>query len=186
LHYTANQANMFSQGGMTESPKPISPGQQDQHRLGGSEANLPRSPNMHSNYNRGIGRGSSPMAMAPPLANAPQLPALPGLNPSMMTKQGSQGGKTNGPSLLQHQQVPGSGASSQPGSMSSHGGGSAGSMREAMGGQGAPDMWQYVREVEQRMARMEKDHESQMTTLQTEITTLRAQLAQQHAHNTQQ
>ncbi|CAI6341482.1 unnamed protein product [Periconia digitata] len=183
LHYTANQANMFSQGGMTESPKPISPGQQDQHRLG-SDASMPRSPNMHANFARGIGRGSSPMAMAPPLANAPQLPTLPGLNPAMVSKQGSQGGKANGPSMLQHQQVPGSGTPSQPGSMSSHGGGSGGSMREIMG-QG-PDMWQYVRDVEARMARMEKEHETKMTTLQNEVTTLRAQLATQHAHNTQQ
>lgn len=183
LHYAANQANMYGQGGMTESPKPISPGQQE-HRLGAPEANMPgsHSPNM---YARGAGRGSSPMRMAPPQANSgPHLPALPGLSPSMIPKQGSQGGKGNGPSMLQHQH-PGPGTASQPGSMSSHGASSAGSMREVMGSQNI-DVWQYVREVEARMARMEKEHEAKMTTLQTEVTTLRAQLAQQHAHNTQQ
>lgn len=125
------------------------------------------------------------MGMAPPQANnGPHLPALPGLAPSMLPKQGSQGGKNgNGPSMLQHQQVPGS--SSQPGSVSSHGASSGGSLREVMGNQGI-DMWQYVRDVEARMAKMAQDHESKMTTLQTEVTTLRAQLAQQHAQNTQQ
>ncbi|KAF2440818.1 hypothetical protein P171DRAFT_83819 [Karstenula rhodostoma CBS 690.94] len=186
LHYTASQANMFSQGGppMTESPKPLSPGQQDQHRLGTHDASMPgsRSPNIHPNFQRA--RGSPSMGMAPPQANnGPHLPALPGLAPSMLPKQGSQGGSKNGPSMLQHQQVPGS--SSQPGSVSSHGASSGGSMREVMGNQGI-DMWQYVRDMEARMAKMAQEHESKMTTLQTEVTTLRAQLAQQHAHNTQQ
>jgi hypothetical protein len=73
------------------------------------------------------------------------------------------------------------GSSSQPGSISSHGG-SGSSMREVMGSQ--VDVWQYMREMESRMARMEKEHNDKITTLQNEITTLRAQLAQQHV-NTQ-
>jgi rubrerythrin len=67
--------------------------------------------------------------------------------------------------------------------MSSHGGSGA-SSRELMG-QGV-DVWQYVRDLEARMARMEKEHENKLSTVQTEVTTLRAQLAQQHAQNTQQ
>jgi hypothetical protein len=181
LHYTANQANMFGQGGITESPKPLSPGQQEL-RLAGQDGSMPRSPNMHPSFTRGAGRGSSPMGMAPPQSNGgPHLPALPGLNPGMPSKQGSQGGKGNGPSMLQ-QQVTGPG--SQPGSMSSHSGSGA-STREIMGNQNA-DVWQMVRDVQARMARMEKEHENKISTLQTEVTTLRAQLAQQHAQNTQQ
>lgn len=185
LHYQANTANMFSQGGppMTESPKPLSPGQQEQHRLGAHEPSLPgsRSPNMHPSFSRA--RGSPSMSMAHPQANnGPHLPPLPGLAPSMLPKQGSQGGK-NGPSMLQHQQVPGT--SSQPGSISSHGQNNSGSSRDAMSNQGI-DMWQYVRDMESRMAKMAQEHESKMTTLQTEVTTLRAQLAQQHAQNSQQ
>lgn len=148
---------------------------------------MPRSPSMHASFARGAGagRGSSPMGMAPPQSNsAPHLPALPGLTPNMIPKQGSQGGKANGPSMLQ-QQVPAPGTSSQPGSISSHGASSGASTREIMSNQGI-DVWQYVRDVEARMARMEKEHENQMSTLQTEVTTLRAQLAQQHAQNTQQ
>jgi rubrerythrin len=47
------------------------------------------------------------------------------------------------------------------------------------------DVWQYMREMESRMARMEKEHNDKISMLQTEITTLRAQLAQQHVNNTQ-
>jgi len=56
-------------------------------------------------------------------------------------------------------------------------------MREVLGNQ--VDVWQYVREIETRMARMEKEHNEKISTLQNEITTLRAQLAQQHVNNTQ-
>jgi hypothetical protein len=66
--------------------------------------------------------------------------------------------------------------------MSSHGTGSAGSMREVMGRQNAGiDVWQYVREMEARMARMDEEHQKSLKSLQDEVTTLRAQLAQQHA-----
>jgi hypothetical protein len=64
--------------------------------------------------------------------------------------------------------------------MSSHGG-SGSSMREVLGNQ--VDVWQYVREIESRMARTEKEHDEKISTLQNEITTLRAQLAQQHVNN---
>ena len=81
--------------------------------------------------------------------------------------------------MLQHSQMPAPGTMSQPGSMSSQGG-SGSSMREMN-----MDVWQYVREIEARMARMEKEHSDKIATLQNEITTLRAQLAQQHVNNTQ-
>jgi uncharacterized small protein (DUF1192 family) len=50
---------------------------------------------------------------------------------------------------------------------------------------GNQDVWAYVREIEARMARMEREHNEKIATLQTEITTLRAQLAQQHVNNSQ-
>jgi len=182
------QSNVFAQGGMTESPRPLSPGQQEQHRLGAPESSLPgsRSPSlshhMHQQQNYARGRGTPPVGLAPPsTSNGPHLPSLPGLSP-MPPTQDSQGGKSNGPSMLQHQTMAAPGSSSQPGSMSSHGG-SGSSMREVMGNQ--VDVWQYVREIEARMARMEKEHNDKIATLQNEITTLRAQLAQQHVNNTQ-
>jgi hypothetical protein len=179
--HNANPSNVFAQGGMTESPKPLSPGQQEHRRLGAPEANMhgSRSPSLSHHMHQQTfarSRGTPPMALAPPT-----LPSLPGLNP-MPSKQGSQGGKANGPSMLQHQSMAAPGTSSQPGSMSSHGG-SGSSMREVLGNQ--VDVWQYVREIESRMARMEKEHNEKIATLQNEITTLRAQLAQQHVNNTQ-
>ncbi|CAO2649072.1 Nn.00g100210.m01.CDS01 [Neocucurbitaria sp. VM-36] len=185
--HSANPSNVFAQGGMTESPKPLSPGQQEQHRLGATEGSLhgSRSPNVSQHMhqqNFARSRGTPPMGLAPPPANSgPHLPSLPGLNP-MAPKQGSQGGKASNLNMLQHQQMAAPGTASQPGSMSSHGG-SGSSMREVMGNQ--VDVWQYVREIESRMARMEKEHNERISTLQNEITTLRAQLAQQHVNNTQ-
>lgn len=184
--HNANQSNVFAQGGggMTESPKPLSPGQQEQHRLGATDGSLhgSRSPNVSQHLhqqNFARGRGTPPI-LAPPTSNSgPHLPTLPGLNP-LAPKQGSQGGKGSGPSMLQHQQM--AAPPSQPGSMSSHGG-SGSSMREVMGNQ--VDVWQYVREIESRMARMEKEYNERISTMQNEITTLRAQLAQQHVNNAQ-
>jgi ribosomal protein L29 len=52
-----------------------------------------------------------------------------------------------------------------------------------MGGQ--VDVWQFVREMEARMARTEKEQADKIASLQNEVTTLRAQLAQQHVNNSQ-
>ncbi|KAL1610893.1 hypothetical protein SLS59_000530 [Nothophoma quercina] len=182
--HNANQPSAFAQGGMTESPKPISPSQQDNYRLGAQEGSHPRSPSisqqMHlQNYARGAGaaRGTPPILQPPNTSSGPHLPSLAGL--TGLGKPGSQSSK--GPSMLQHQQMPAPGSMSQPGSMSSHGG-SGSSIREVMGNQ---DVWAYVREIEARMARMEREHSEKIATLQTEITTLRAQLAQQHVNNSQ-
>jgi hypothetical protein len=185
----ASQSNVFAQGGMTESPKPLSPRQQEHHRLGARDNSLPgsRSPNIshhihQQNLARSAGRGTPPISLAPPnTSNGPHLPpSLPSLN-SLASKPVSQNGKGNGSSLLQHSPMGAPpGTASQPGSMSSHGG-SGSSIREVMGGQ--VDVWQYVREMEARMARTEKEHTDQLATLQNEVTTLRAQLAQQHVNN---
>jgi hypothetical protein len=180
--HNANQQNVFAQGGMTESPKPLSPRQQEQHRLGARDNSLPgsRSPNMSHHIHqqslaRAANRGTPPMGLAPPNGNnGPHLPSLPGLNP-MAPKQGSQGGKG---SLLQHQPMAAPGSSSQPGSMSSHGG-SGSSMREIMGSQ--VDVWQYVREMEARMARTEKEHTDKITSLTNEVNTLRGQLQEKNS-----
>ncbi|KAF2013649.1 hypothetical protein BU24DRAFT_318179, partial [Aaosphaeria arxii CBS 175.79] len=178
VHFSAGQPNVFAHGGMTESPKPISPNQAEQGRLGAPEGSIgpPRSPSMpqpmHQSYPRSTARGSSPMALAPPPGAGPHLPSLPGLSP-MISKPGSQGGKGSGPSML-HQQI-----SSQPSSMSSHGQGSVGSIREVVGNQNM-DVWAYVRELEGRMARMHEEHENKITAQQEEISSLQAQLAQQH------
>ncbi|KAF2034598.1 zinc finger protein [Setomelanomma holmii] len=186
--HNATQSNVFAHGGMTESPKPLSPGQQEQRRLGARDNSLPgsRSPNLshhihQQSLNRGAGRGTPPMGMVQNTNNGPHLPSLPGLNP-LASKQGSQAGNGNGPSMLQHQPMAAPGTPSQPGSTSSHGG-SGSSIREVMGG--SVDVWQFVRDMEARMARTEKEQADRIASLQNEVTTLRAQLAQQHVNNSQ-
>jgi hypothetical protein len=53
-------------------------------------------------------------------------------------------------------------------------------MREMMDRQNA-NLFQYVQEMEARMRRIEEENQKKLQTLQDEVTTLRAQLAQQHA-----
>ena len=98
-NYPGSGANVFAQGGMTESPKPLSPGAAQTQQLGhpGSGAHRARSPSLteqfqHSHFGRrttgpGTGRNSPPSMTLPPPppgashSSAPQLPPLQGLNP---------------------------------------------------------------------------------------------------------
>ena len=185
--HNANQPSAFAQGGMTESPKPISPSQQDHYRLGTHEVSHPRSPNMSQqmhlqNYARGAGaaRGTPPTLQPPNTSSGPHLPSLAGL--AGMAKPGLQSSK--GPSMLQHQQMPAPGAVSQPGSMSSHGG-SGSSMREVLASgnpvqqdtQGQGDIWAYVRSIEQRFSRMQDEYELRISRMQDEIFQLKGQIS---------
>lgn len=200
VHYAAQQqAPPVFQGGMTESPKPISPGQiEAQRHQGILEGAIPggRSPNMpqqaHQQYQqRGVGRGSSPMSLPPPVsttshAPGPHLPSLPGLSNDMRIavnkmsaghqKAASQSGQP-GPSML-HNQISASGGSSNQGSLSSHGPSSGGSLREYFGGR-EPDLWEYIRNLEQRMVRGQDEANARIMALQDEVAQLRAQLSPQ-------
>lgn len=198
MHYPGQQPppSVFAQGSMTESPKPISPGQMEAQRhqgiLEGTSVPGARSPSMsqqaHQQYQRGAGRGSSPMSLPPPVGNshAPHLPSLPGLNADMRMsmnkmpsgqaqKQNAQGGP--GTSML-HQQVSAPGTASNPGSLSSHGPSSGGSMREYFGGRES-DLFAYIRDVETRMLRGHEEANARIAALQEEVAQLRAQLQQQ-------
>ncbi|KAK8197306.1 uncharacterized protein BKA78DRAFT_75953 [Phyllosticta capitalensis] len=200
VHYAGQQQAppVFQGGGMTESPKPISPGQiEAQRHQGILEGAVPggRSPNMpqqaHQQYQqRGVGRGSSPMSLPPPVgtshAPGPHLPSLPGLSNDMrmaVNKMGTGHQKTTsqsgqpGPSML-HQQMSASGGSSNQGSLSSHGPSSGGSLRDYFGGR-EPDLWEYIRNLEQRMVRGQEEANARIIGLQEEIGQLRAQLSAQ-------
>ncbi|KAF2141725.1 uncharacterized protein K452DRAFT_228127 [Aplosporella prunicola CBS 121167] len=207
MHYPGQTPSVFAQGSMTESPKPISPGQMEpQHRQGAIEgASVPggRSPSMsgpahpQQQYQSGAGTGSSPMGLRPPVANshAPQLPSLPGLSSNIRmpieNKLGAQGAKQNaqashalGPSMLQ-QQVSGPGSASTVGSLSSHGQSSGGSMREYFGGR-ETDIWSYLRDIEARMTQAQEESNRRIAGLQDEVAQLRAQLQQHQQHQQQQ
>ena len=98
-NYQGSGPNVFAQGGMTESPKPLSPGGAAARQLGQSSAGIhrARSPSLteqfqHSHFGRratgpGPGRSSPPsMSLPPPPpgashSSAPHLPPLQGLTP---------------------------------------------------------------------------------------------------------
>ena len=86
--------SIFSQGGMTESPKPLSPACANAHQLGHPDNPIHRhrSPSLtqqfqqHHYGRRTSARTPPSMGLPPPISsgnqsNAPQLPSLPGLTP---------------------------------------------------------------------------------------------------------
>ena len=85
--------NVFAQGGMTESPKPLSPGGAASHQLGHADTSIHRnrSPSLTQQFQqqhfgrRTASHHSPPMSLPPPHTgahtNAPLLPSLSGLNP---------------------------------------------------------------------------------------------------------
>ena len=181
--------------GMTESPKPLSPGQPDPHRLSvgdAAHAHRNRSPTLNQlaqqqQFGRSTGRGTPPMGFAPPPTHPhpPQLPALPGLSSSDPRR--SSDGRGPPPSLLHQQRPqPTTGTASNPGSTSSHGQSSGGSIREVLGGgpsvtqsTGQTDhLWSYVRDLEGRIQRMQDEYELRISRMNEEIIALRNGSAQ--------
>lgn len=92
LPLSTGGGSMFSQGGMTESPKPLSPAGMHAHQLGHDSTfiNRQRSPSLTTQFQqahfgrRQSGRGSPPVGpLSSPhsTTHAPKLPALSGLAP---------------------------------------------------------------------------------------------------------
>ncbi|MCJ1340492.1 hypothetical protein MMC09_005788 [Bachmanniomyces sp. S44760] len=178
---------VFAQGGMTESPKPLSPG-------GGShpDANIHRnrSPSLTQQFQQQhFGRRSTnhgptatvglppPMTGSNPHPTAPQLPSLPGLTPpeprytlpSQVTHgppplvgQGIHpGGPTatspSFPPPLSHQQT---GLSSTSNSLSSHGtphNNNSGDGANLPLGQATDRVWAYIRGLEAKVDRLQDE-----------------------------
>ncbi|KAK4969867.1 hypothetical protein LTR66_011636, partial [Elasticomyces elasticus] len=196
--------SVFAQGAsMTESPKPLSPGQPDQHRLGVSDTTLHRnrSPSLtqqfqQTHFGRGTARGTPPTNALPPsgLSHPPQLPSLPGLAPADAFRLGTPPNTraapkhtpAMAPNTLQPQPQPqpqpptstpnnNNQQGSNPGSFSSHERSSAGSARELFGGD-QHDMWAHVRALELRFSRMQDEYELRISRLNQELMDLRNQL----------
>ncbi|KAK3715663.1 hypothetical protein LTR37_006888 [Vermiconidia calcicola] len=184
------------QGGMIESPKPLSPSQpaQDQHRLSVGDASHPgtinrnRSPSLTTQFQQAhFGRGSGGRTPPHPPSQyptshhgAPQMPVLPPLGSQPQSRQPSSLQSGLGPSMLHHQQVPPpsqhtGGPGSNPGSLSSHGRSSGSSIRDVMG-QDPNDIWSYVRSLEQRFGRMQDEYELRISRLQEEVISLKGQM----------
>ena len=199
-YYGGNSSQVLPhQGGMIESPKPLSPGQpvQDQHRLSVGDAshsstmNRNRSPSLTTQFQQAhFGRGSGGRTPPQPPSQFPApnhgpagVPMLPPLSSQAPIRAGMQqtsipGGP--GPSSLHHQQVPphtSGGPGSNPGSHSSHGRSSGSSIRDTVG-QDSSDIWGYVRSLEQRFGRMQDEYELRISRLQEEVITLRGQVSQ--------
>ena len=76
-----------------------------------------------------------------------------------------------------HSQQPQQGMSlSNPGSLSSHGRSSGGSLREMQ--QDPNDIWAYVRSLESRFTQMQDEYELRISRLQADIINLKGQLGQ--------
>ena len=202
--YYGGSGQVFpGQGGMIESPKPLSPGQppSDQHRLSVGDGSMSsvlhnrnRSPSLTTQFQQAhFGRGSGgrtppqpPAQFATSHHGAPQVPVLPPLGSQPQGRPGLQPTSTPGgpgPSMLHHQQVPPPGAQSgggapgsNPGSLSSHGQSSGSSMRDIMG-HDASDIWGYVRSLEQRFGRMQDEYELRINRLHEEVITLKGQMS---------
>lgn len=207
--YGGAPGQVFQQQGgmMTESPKPLSPGQpQDGQRLGvvdpnaGTSLSRNRSPSLTTQFQQAhFGRGSGgrtppqpgaaqfPHAQAN--ANAPQLPPLANMSGTSSQPQARAGLGNSypgpGPSSLHQQHVPPQ-SGSNAGSLSSHGRSSGSSMRDvlATGGQDSQaDLWAYVRNLESRFGRMQDEYELRISRMQDEIFSIRGQLSNQASYS---
>jgi hypothetical protein len=161
-----NAPSVFPQSGMTESPKPISPGQNDRS-LSSARA-------MSSHF--GSGRGASPMTLPPPtVSGAPLLPGLQTFHPPP---------------------PPPGGPNSHPGSLSSsHHSGSGASTREILGipsefrgiiadlekrlNQTREERDSMIAQIRNEHSRADQEHRQQITLLRDEVERLKAQLAEQ-------
>lgn len=149
ISFPDTSRQVFAQSGMTESPKPLSPGQ-DGHRSSVS----------------GSAFGSFPRPQHPPNTNAPTLPSLPGLS-------------SHGPSGLHQSIPAPLGSGSNAGSHSSHERSSGGSMREILGAPPAgQDLFNMIRDLESSMSRMKEGYEAQINNLQQEVSMLREHMRQ--------
>jgi len=105
--------SLFSQGGMTESPKPLSPACATSHQLGHPDSNIHRnrSPSLtqqfqQHHYGRRTSAQTPPsIGLPPPMSSgnpssAPQLPSLPGLTPP--DPRFTLHSQVSGPAPLQH------------------------------------------------------------------------------------
>lgn len=204
---------MYSQSGMTESPKPLSPAGIHSHQLGHDPSiNRQRSPSLTTQFQqqhfgrRQSGRASpTNMSLPNPHASSqgPKLPSLAGLAPPdqryTLTSQTPTQQNPNGSHPVQPAQPmvtspismfqpppPGRGGSNHP-----HGSGDNSANLFAGGDRG---VWQYVQTLEERVKQLsekvvsmetnEKSQGDKVKRLEEEVNYLRGQLqAQSQAQN---
>ena len=196
--YQVNATSSFAQGGMTESPKPLSPAGLTPHQHGHPDSNIHRnrSPSLtqqfqQQQYGRRTHGCATPPAMGlpPPIApahsNVPQLPSLPGLTPPdpRYTLHSQTAGPSHGPPTSQgshpgppHPSGGGTPSSyhSQQGGLSSHSNSHSSHGTQAHGS-GERGNLPYS-QGEDRLWEYMKSLEAKIDHLQDEVTRLRGQL----------
>ncbi|KAI5271444.1 hypothetical protein E4T47_05200 [Aureobasidium subglaciale] len=168
---------VLGEGGISHSPKPLSPNQQDQHRLSIAEATSAmrnRSPSLtqiHQAHNARNGQATPPAPHQ--MSQHNQLPSLAGLASGHSMRLPIQSATHNS---MHNNMQPGPMHGSNPGSLSSHGHSSGGSMREIVG-DGINDVWNYVRALEQRFSRMQDEYELRISRLQEDLIAIKGHLS---------
>lgn len=190
--FQAPGPNVF-QGGMTESPKPLSPaGHQDSGIHRNRSPSLTQQFQQHQYGRRAntLNNSSPPLGLPPPIpgpghSNAPHLPSLPGLtppdsrlilhsqaagpahmHPNAQSSLSGPSHHTSGGGLGSpgyHSQV---GNTSANNSLSSHGTGPSASVDHNAYGQNHERLWNYMRNLESKVER-----------LQDEVASLKSQLS---------
>ena len=185
--FQASGPNVFAQGGMTESPKPLSPAGMTSQQLGHSDTGIRRnrSPSLTQQFQHAqYGRRSTGNNISPPLSlpppnpgaghpNAPQLPSLSGLNPpeNRFTLHSQATGPTQAhpgaPNSLTGHQTHGPNSPSYPpgttssanNSLSSHSTGPQTSFdrSHSLSAQSNEQLWAYARSLEAKIDRLQDE-----------------------------
>ena len=183
--YQVGGPSVFAHGGMTESPKPLSPAGMPPHQSGHAELNIHRnrSPSLTTQFQQHqYGRRTHnrvtppPIGLPPPMStaahsNAPHLPSLPGLTPPdpRFTLHSQTAGPSHAPSLSQASHSGPATSSSYPsqqGGLSSHSNShsSHGTQPHGSGeranlpyAQGDDRLWAYVRSLESKIDRLQEE-----------------------------
>lgn len=170
---------VLGEGGISHSPKPLSPNQQDQHRLSIAEATNAlrhRSPSLTQIQQAHNARGGQATPPAPhQMAQHNQLPSLAGLASGHTMRLPIQSATHNS---MHNNMQSGPLHGSNPGSLSSHGHSSGGSTREIIG-DNINDVWNYVRNLEQRFSRMQDEYELRISRLQEDLIAIKGHLSYQ-------
>ncbi|KAI5205253.1 hypothetical protein E4T38_04423 [Aureobasidium subglaciale] len=175
--YGSTPTVVLGEGGISHSPKPLSPNQQDQHRLSIAEATSAmrnRSPSLTQIQQAHNARNGQATPPAPhQMSQHTQLPSLAGLASGHSMRLPIQSAAHNS---MHNNMQSGPMHGSNPGSLSSHGHSSGGSMREIVG-DGINDVWNYVRALEQRFSRMQDEYELRISRLQEDLIAIKGHLS---------
>ncbi|KAI9718347.1 MAG: hypothetical protein M1828_006749, partial [Chrysothrix sp. TS-e1954] len=198
-----NGPTAYSQGGITESPRPLSPAQLESQRQPPGHDNPLRDqaaalakPPLHQQMSRGVSQAASPIGLPPMNSQGPQLPPLSGIvqdgqRPGHSRNSASSSMRPIPPPIVSphpfSSQGPNSANSNTGSFSSSHHQSSGGSLREHLGSnvqsvssnQPESDLFAMVQKMKTDINTMQVQHSNDLGRLQEENNRLKAQLEQQ-------